>query len=53
MTGLGLVATLLLKDRTGIPLGPDYEAEQNISPIYGIKSKVHVSTDNLKTVSIE
>lgn len=44
MTGLGLLATLLLKDRTGIPLGPDHEAEQSISPIYGIKSKVVVDT---------
>lgn len=39
MTGLGLLATLLLKDRTGIPLGPDHEAEQNESPIYGITRK--------------
>ncbi|WP_347354882.1 MFS transporter [Intrasporangium sp.] len=28
MTVVGLVATLLLRDRTGIPLGPDHEAEQ-------------------------
>ncbi|WOE32218.1 MULTISPECIES: MFS transporter [unclassified Acinetobacter] len=31
MTIIGLIATLLLKDRSGIPLGPDYEAEQNQS----------------------
>ncbi|GAA5095068.1 MFS transporter [Microbacterium yannicii] len=36
MTLIGLVATLLLRDRSGIPLGPDHEAEQNISPIYGM-----------------
>lgn len=36
MTALGLVATLLLRDRTGIPLGPDHEAEQSVSPIYGL-----------------
>lgn len=37
MTLLGLVATLLLRDRSGIPLGPDHEAEQSVSPIYGAK----------------
>jgi len=36
MTLLGLVATLLLRDRSGIPLGPDHEAEQEVSPIYGL-----------------
>lgn len=36
MTLLGLVATLLLRDRTGIPLGPDHEAEQEVSPIRGL-----------------
>ena len=36
MTLIGLVATLLLRDRSGIPLGPDNEAEQEISPIYGL-----------------
>lgn len=36
MTVLGLVATLLLRDRSGIPLGPDHEAEQARSPIYGL-----------------
>ncbi|WP_082492137.1 MFS transporter [Leifsonia sp. Root4] len=30
-------ATLLLRDRTGIPLGPDHEAEQSVGQIYGIK----------------
>ena len=39
MTLIGLIATLLLRDRSGIPLGPDHEAEQSISPIYGL-SKV-------------
>jgi MFS family permease len=36
MTLIGLCATLLLRDRSGIPLGPDHEAEQNVSPIYGL-----------------
>jgi dipeptide/tripeptide permease len=36
MTLLGLIATLLLRDRSGIPLRPDHEAEQSVSPIYGM-----------------
>jgi MFS family permease len=36
MTLLGLVASLLLRDRSGIPLGPEAEAEQAKSPIYGM-----------------
>lgn len=36
MTVLGLIATLLLRDRSGIPLGPDHEAEQSVSPIHGL-----------------
>ena len=36
MTLLGLIATLLLRDRSGIPLGPDHEDEQATSPIYGL-----------------
>ena len=36
MVLVGLVATLLLKDRSGIPLGPDHEEEQAASPIYGL-----------------
>ena len=36
MTALGLIATLLLRDRSGIPLGPDHEDEQAKSPIYGM-----------------
>lgn len=36
MTVLGLLATLLLRDRTGIPLGIDDGAEQIKSPIYGL-----------------
>lgn len=31
MTIIGLIATILLKDRSGIPLGPDHEEEQNQS----------------------
>ncbi|WP_193598262.1 MFS transporter [Microbacterium sp. YJN-G] len=36
MTVIGLIGTLLLRDRTGIPLGPEHEAEQAKSPIYGL-----------------
>jgi len=36
MTLVGLIATLLLRDRSRIPLGPDHEAEQSVSPIYGL-----------------
>ncbi|PUB20268.1 sugar phosphate permease [Promicromonospora sp. AC04] len=36
MTVLGLAATLILRDRTGIPLGPDHEELQATSPIYGL-----------------
>ncbi len=32
---VGFVATLLLRDRTGIPLGPEAEAQQAEIPIYG------------------
>lgn len=39
MTVIGLIATLLLKDRARIPLGPDHEEEQSVSPVYGL-SKV-------------
>ncbi|HJF76524.1 MAG TPA: MFS transporter, partial [Brevibacterium linens] len=35
---LALAATLLLRDRTGIPLGPDHEDEQSVSPIVGVGS---------------
>jgi MFS family permease len=35
MTLLGLTGTLLLRDRSAIPLGPDHEVEQARSPIYG------------------
>lgn len=36
MTVIGLIATLLLRDRSSIPLGPDHEEEQSVSPIYGL-----------------
>lgn len=36
MTVLGLIATLLLRDRSGIPLGPDHEDEQAVSPVRGL-----------------
>lgn len=39
VAALALVATLLLRDRTGIPLGPDHEEEQAVSPIIGIGSR--------------
>ena len=38
MTCVGLIATLLLRDRSGIPLGPDHEQEQARSPIYGARA---------------
>jgi MFS family permease len=37
MTVIGLIATLLLRDRSRIPLGPDHEAEQERTPIYGAR----------------
>jgi MFS family permease len=36
MTAIGLLATLVLRDRSGIPLGPDHEAEQQVSPVRGL-----------------
>ncbi|MDN5762168.1 MAG: MHS family MFS transporter [Microlunatus sp.] len=36
MTLIGLAATLLLRDRSHIPLGPEHQAEQEISPIHGL-----------------
>ncbi len=36
MTLLGLIATLLLRDRSHLPLGPDHETEQSKSPIRGL-----------------
>ncbi|GAA1349447.1 MFS transporter [Falsarthrobacter nasiphocae] len=35
ITLVSLGATLMLKDRQGIPLGPDHEDEQAVSPIVG------------------
>ena len=37
MVVIALIATLLLRDRTGIPLGPDHEAAQAVSPIRGLQ----------------
>lgn len=37
MTVIGLIATLLLRDCSGIPLGPDHEDEQARSPIVGAR----------------
>lgn len=45
MTLIGLIATLLLKDRSNIPLGPQYEELQNESPIHNFKKK-EVKVDN-------
>jgi MFS family permease len=36
MTLIGLGATLLLRDRSHIPLGPEHEAEQEVSPVHGM-----------------
>jgi MFS family permease len=38
VAALALIATLVLRDRTGIPLGPDHEEDQQVSPIIGIGS---------------
>ena len=32
MATFALIAICMFKDRSGIPLGPDHEAEQNQSP---------------------
>lgn len=34
---IAFAATLLLRDRTGIPLGPDHEAEQSRGAVYGLR----------------
>ncbi|GAA4478211.1 MFS transporter [Microbacterium panaciterrae] len=39
MTVVGLVGSLLLRDRSGIPLGPEAEAEQAVSPIRGMTKR--------------
>lgn len=36
MVALGAGATLLLRDRSGIPLGPEHEAMQAVSPVRGL-----------------
>jgi hypothetical protein len=33
---IAFAATLVLRDRTDIPLGPEAEEQQSASPIYGI-----------------
>ena len=38
MVVLGFIASALLRDRQGIPLGPDHEAEQSVSPIRGVRT---------------
>jgi MFS family permease len=37
MIVIAFAATLLLRDRTGIPLGPDHEEEQSHGQIYGMR----------------
>lgn len=37
---IGMTATLLLKDRMDIGLGPEHQDEHAESPIYGARSKV-------------
>lgn len=37
MVLLAFIATLLLRDRTGIPLGPEHEEEQSASPLVGVR----------------
>ncbi|WP_186293028.1 MFS transporter [Brevibacterium aurantiacum] len=39
ITLISLAATLALRDRSRIPLGPDHEEEQSVSPIIGIGSR--------------
>lgn len=53
MTLVGLIATLLLKDRSNIPLGPQYESLQNESPIYGLKTKRTKADDNIGALQID
>ncbi|AZL08444.1 MFS transporter [Brevibacterium aurantiacum] len=38
VTLVSLAATLALRDRSGIPLGPTHEEEQSVSPIIGVRS---------------
>ena len=38
VTLVSLAATLALRDRSGIPLGPAHEEEQSVSPIIGVRS---------------
>ncbi|MGO3895183.1 MFS transporter [Brevibacterium aurantiacum] len=38
VTLVSLAATLALRDRSGIPLGPAHEKEQSVSPIIGVRS---------------
>ena len=49
---LSLTATLLLRDRTGIPLGPDHEDEQSVSPIIGVGSPQVISDDVMAATPI-
>ncbi|ASK65490.1 MFS transporter [Brachybacterium avium] len=42
MVLIGLVATLVLRDRSGIPLGPEHEAEQRVNPLRGTSTAVPV-----------
>lgn len=44
LTVIAFAATLVLRDRTGIPLGPDHEAEQSVGQIYGMKHSADAVT---------
>ncbi|MDQ0380311.1 MFS transporter [Amycolatopsis thermophila] len=45
MVGLSTLAILLLKDRSGIGLGPENEAEQSVSPLRGRARAVRAQTE--------
>ena len=42
MVALSLIATLILRDRSGIPLGPEHEAAQRVNPLRGTSTAVPV-----------
>lgn len=42
MVALSLLATLILRDRSGIPLGPEHEAAQRVTPLRGTLAAVPV-----------
>lgn len=44
MVVLAFIATLLLRDRSGIPLGPEYEEQQATGQLYGMKQAAGPAT---------